>query len=63
MIDEFNGYWTSVCKMNKSGGYSDDQLMDEAQKKYEKTYEKPFTLIHWWKILKDDRNGAHLFLN
>lgn len=39
--------------MNKSG-YSDDQLMDEAQKRYEKKNEKPFTLIHWWKILKDE---------
>jgi len=53
MINEFNGYWISVCKMNKSG-YSDDQLMDEAQKRYEKKNEKPFTLIHWWKILKDE---------
>ena len=53
MINEFNGYWISVCKMNKSG-YSDDQLMEEAQKRYEKKNEKPFTLIHWWKILKDE---------
>ncbi|XP_039776058.1 glutathione S-transferase T3-like isoform X2 [Panicum virgatum] len=53
MINEFNGYWISVCKMNKSG-YSDDQLMDEAQKRYEKKNEKHFTLIHWWKILKDE---------
>ncbi|CAN6357005.1 unnamed protein product [Urochloa humidicola] len=52
-INEFNGYWSSVCKMNKSG-YSDDQLMDEAQKMYTKKYKKPFAHIHWWRILKSE---------
>ncbi|CAN6217501.1 unnamed protein product [Urochloa humidicola] len=52
-INEFNGYWSSVCKMNKSG-YSDDQLMDEAQKLYTKKYKKPFAHVHWWRILKNE---------
>ncbi|CAN6216144.1 unnamed protein product [Urochloa humidicola] len=52
-INEFNGYWTSVCKLNKSG-YSDDQLMDEAQQMYQKKHGKPFSLVHWWRILKSE---------
>ncbi|CAL5003063.1 unnamed protein product [Urochloa decumbens] len=53
IINEFNGYWTSVCKVNKSG-YSDDQLMDEAQQMYQKRHGKPFSLVHWWRILKSE---------
>ena len=39
--------------MNNSG-YSDDQLMDEAQQRFEKKNGKPFTLVHWWKVLKNE---------
>ncbi|CAN6347369.1 unnamed protein product, partial [Urochloa humidicola] len=35
-------------------GYSDDQLMDEAQAKFTKKHGKPFSLVHWWKILKNE---------
>ena len=42
-----------VSNMNNSG-YSDDQLMDEAQQRFEKKNGKPFTLVHWWKILKNE---------
>ncbi|CAN6199250.1 unnamed protein product [Urochloa humidicola] len=53
-VNEFNGYWSTVCKMNKSG-YSDDQLMDEAQKKFQsRNNGKPFSLVHWWRILKNE---------
>ena len=52
-INEFNSFWTTVSNMNKSG-YSDDQLMDEAQQRFEKKNGKPFTLVHWWKILKNE---------
>ncbi|KAL6841847.1 hypothetical protein ACP4OV_028359 [Aristida adscensionis] len=52
-INEFNGYWIQVCKMNKSG-YSDDQIMEEAQQMYKKKYSKPFQLVHWWKILRNE---------
>ena len=38
--------------MNKSGA-SDDQLMDEALKLFEVRFKKPFTLIHWWRTLKN----------
>jgi len=43
-INEFNGYWVSVSRMNKSG-YSDDQLMDAAQHMYQK---KIASLSHWF---------------
>lgn len=52
-INEFNGYWVSVSRMNKSG-YSDDQLMDAAQQMYQKKNSKPFSLVHWWRILKNE---------
>ncbi|CAO2188272.1 unnamed protein product [Urochloa humidicola] len=52
-INEFNGYWMTVCKMNKSG-YSDDQLMDEAQKRFTNKNKKPFAHVHWWRILKNE---------
>ena len=43
-INEFNGYWVSVSRMNKSG-YSDDQLMDAAQHMYQI---KIASLSHWF---------------
>ncbi|KAL6838350.1 hypothetical protein ACP4OV_031854 [Aristida adscensionis] len=52
-INEFNDYWASVCKMNKIG-YSDDQIMEEAQQMYKKKHSKPFQLVHWWKILRNE---------
>ncbi|KAL6882030.1 hypothetical protein ACP4OV_011502 [Aristida adscensionis] len=52
-INEFNGYWASVCKINKSG-YSDDQIMEEAQQMYKNKHSKPFQLVHWWKILRNE---------
>jgi hypothetical protein len=39
--------------MNKSG-YSNDQLMDEAQKMFTKKHGKPFAHVHWWRILKNE---------
>ena len=39
--------------MNKSG-YSDDQLMDEAQVRYQHKNKKPFSLVHWWRKLKNE---------
>ncbi|CAD6246298.1 unnamed protein product [Miscanthus lutarioriparius] len=53
MITEFNGFFSSVSKVNKSG-YSDDMLMDEAQQMYKKKYGKRFALEHWWKKLKKE---------
>jgi hypothetical protein len=52
-ISDFNGYWTQVCQMHTSG-YSDDMLEKEAQKMYVNRFGKPFTLVHWWKILKEE---------
>ncbi|CAO2142217.1 unnamed protein product [Urochloa humidicola] len=39
--------------MNKSG-YSDDQLMDEAQKRFTNKNKKRFAHVHWWRILKNE---------
>jgi uncharacterized phage protein gp47/JayE len=36
-ITEFNGFWSTVTKVNTSR-YSDDMLEDEAQKIYAKKY-------------------------
>jgi hypothetical protein len=53
IINEFNGYWSKVYKMHKSG-YSDDQLMDEAQQMFTQKHNKPFAHVHWWRILKNE---------
>ncbi|ONM18167.1 hypothetical protein ZEAMMB73_Zm00001d004016 [Zea mays] len=54
VINNFNGCWSAVSKMHTSG-YSDDQLMDEAQKMYANGNNgKPFTLVHWWKTLRNE---------
>ncbi|PWZ44968.1 Glutathione S-transferase T3 [Zea mays] len=54
VTNNFNGCWSAVSKMHTSG-YSDDQLMDEAQKMYANgSNGKPFTLVHWWKALRNE---------
>ncbi|PUZ51903.1 hypothetical protein GQ55_6G228500 [Panicum hallii var. hallii] len=54
LISNFNGCWSAVSKMHTSG-YSNDQLMDEAQKMYANANNgKPFTLVHWWKALRNE---------
>ncbi|KAL5651762.1 hypothetical protein ACJX0J_037220, partial [Zea mays] len=54
LTSNFNWCWIAVSKMHTSG-YSDDQLMDEAQKMYANANNgKPFTLVHWWKTLKKE---------
>nr|XP_034591478.1 glutathione S-transferase T3-like [Setaria viridis] len=52
VIADFNGCWTKVNRVNKSGA-SDDHMMDEALALYTERYKKPFTLIHWWRTLKN----------
>jgi hypothetical protein len=59
-ISDFNGYWTQVCQMHTSG-YSDDMLEKEAQKMYVNRFGKHFTLVHWWKILKEEPKWLALF--
>ncbi|XP_022680090.1 glutathione S-transferase T2-like [Setaria italica] len=53
VIADFNGCWTKVNRVHKSGA-SDDQMMDEALALYTERYKKPFTLIHWWRNLKNE---------
>ncbi|XP_066350812.1 glutathione S-transferase T2-like [Miscanthus floridulus] len=50
---DFNDYWTKVTQIHTSG-YSDDMLEKEAQKMYANRFGKPFPLVHWWKILKEE---------
>ena len=59
-ITDFNDYWSKVTQMHTSG-YSNDMLEDEAQKMYANRFGKPFSLVHWWKILKNEPklNGVH----
>jgi hypothetical protein len=52
-ITDFNDCWTKVTQMNTSG-YSDDMHEEEAQKMYTFRFGKRFSLVHWWKILKDE---------
>lgn len=52
-LTEFNGFYSKVTKVNKSG-YSDDMLIEEAQQMYKKKYGKLFTLEHWWKKLRKE---------
>lgn len=52
-ITDFNDAWTKITQMHTSG-YSDDMLEEEAQKVYESRFGKRFSLVHWWKILKDE---------
>lgn len=59
-IGDFNDYWTKVCQIHTSG-YSDDMLEKEAQTMYVSRFGKPFTLVHWWKILKDEPKWCALF--
>jgi hypothetical protein len=63
LISSFNGCWSAVSKMHTSG-YSDDQLMDEAQKMYANGNSgKSFTLVHWWKALRNEpKFCAHMSL-
>ena len=62
IIGEWNDYWTKVCQMHTSD-YSDDMLEEEAQKMYANRHGKKFTLIHWWKILKDEPKWCAMFVS
>jgi len=59
-IGEFNDCWTKVSQIHTSG-YSDDMLEKEAQEVYVSRFGKPFTLVHWWKILKEEPKWCALF--
>jgi hypothetical protein len=59
-ISDFNGYWTKATQVNTSG-YFDDMLEEEAQKTYANKFGKCFSLVHWWKILKDEHKWCAQF--
>lgn len=39
-------------------------IVDEAQQRYSKKHRKPFSLVHSWKLLKNEpmQNGKHMVL-
>ncbi|KAL6841640.1 hypothetical protein ACP4OV_028579 [Aristida adscensionis] len=62
VIGHFNGVWNRTVKRHGSG-MSDDQMMDEALKMHEQETGKAFTLVHWWRQLKNQPKWcAHLEL-
>ncbi|KAF8657795.1 hypothetical protein HU200_059955 [Digitaria exilis] len=54
-VTEFNGCYARITKVHQSG-MSDDQKMDQAMQLYASEHnEKPFTLLHVWRILRHER--------
>nr|XP_034577301.1 glutathione S-transferase T3-like [Setaria viridis]TKV93537.1 hypothetical protein SEVIR_9G232200v2 [Setaria viridis] len=55
-VSEYHGCWIQTNRVYRSG-FSDDQLMDLADKMYASTYnDKDFMLKHIWKVVRDERN-------
>ncbi|KAF8716828.1 hypothetical protein HU200_025925 [Digitaria exilis] len=60
-VTEFNGCYERITKVHQSG-MSDDQKMDQAMQLYASEHsEKPFTMLHVWRILRHERKwSAHV---
>ena len=57
-VMEFHGCWVSTNRVYRSG-YSDDQLMDMAEKMYAKANsDKDFTLKHFWEVVRGERKWS-----
>ncbi|KAL6647332.1 hypothetical protein ACP70R_014769 [Stipagrostis hirtigluma subsp. patula] len=57
-VNEFNGCYTTITKVHESG-MSDDQQMDKALELYASEHsDKPFTMVHIWKILRHERKWS-----
>lgn len=57
-VTEFQGCWNRISQVYHSG-FSDDQLMDQALELFASEHdEKPFTLRHAWKVLRNERKWA-----
>ncbi|KAF0889004.1 hypothetical protein E2562_034069 [Oryza meyeriana var. granulata] len=57
-VMEFHGCWVSTTRVYRSG-FSDDQLMDMAEKMYAKDHsDKDFTLKHFWKVVRNERKWS-----
>jgi hypothetical protein len=57
-VGDFHGCWVRTTSVYRSG-YSDDQLMEMAEKMYASEHkEKEFTLKHIWKVVRDERKWS-----
>lgn len=57
-VSEFHGCWIKTNRVYRSG-FSDDQLMDLADKMYASTHnDKDFMLKHIWKVVRDERKWS-----
>jgi hypothetical protein len=55
---EFHGCWVSTTRVYRSG-YSDDQLMDMAEKMYAKDHnDKDFQFKHFWNVVRNERKWS-----
>ncbi|WVZ79761.1 hypothetical protein U9M48_027302 [Paspalum notatum var. saurae] len=53
IVVHFNGCWIRM-KQARGSGESDDQVMEKAHALYKREADqKPFTLVYWWKAVKD----------
>ncbi|KAF0930082.1 hypothetical protein E2562_027914 [Oryza meyeriana var. granulata] len=57
-VSEFHGCWIKTNRVYRSG-FSDDQLVDLADKMYASTHsDKDFMLKHIWKVVRDERKWS-----
>ncbi|RLN22048.1 transposon protein, putative, ping/pong/SNOOPY sub-class [Panicum miliaceum] len=57
-VTGFNGCYARITKVHQSG-MSDDQKMDQAMRLYaSKHSDKPFTLLHVWRILRHEKKWS-----
>nr|XP_034591664.1 glutathione S-transferase T3-like [Setaria viridis] len=57
-VSEYHGCWIQTSRVYRSG-FSDDQLMDLADKMYASTHNnKDFMLKHIWKVVRDERKWS-----
>lgn len=58
LVTEFNGWYARITKVHQSG-ISDDQKMDQAMQLYASEHsDKPFTMLHVWRILRHENKWA-----
>ena len=57
-VSEFNGCYARITKVHQSVS-SDDQKMDQAMQLYASEHsDKPFTMLHVWRILRHENKWA-----
>ncbi|KAF2910283.1 hypothetical protein DAI22_11g089900 [Oryza sativa Japonica Group] len=57
-VSEFNGCYARITKIHQSG-MSEDQKMDQAFQLYASEHnDKPFTMVHVWRILRHEKKWS-----